>query len=131
MMAAFFLYHNNVNEFLNLVLYPALFAFLGVAGTNIWAWIKPKFQTKIDNADAKAKELDNEVTSAAFYRSLLDDAKVRLDQAIRAIEERDKRIEERDLAIRERDKKIDLLIDQVEHLMDELKKYKQLNGKTE
>lgn len=127
-----------MNEFLNIVLYPALFAFLGVAGTNFWQWVKPKFQTKIDNADAKAKELENEVTSAAFYRSLLDDAKVRLDQAINAIEERDKRIEERDKRIeerderiKERDKKIDLLIYQVEHLTDEMKKYKQLNGKTE
>lgn len=118
-------------NFFNAVLYPALFAFLGVAATNVWQWIKPKFQTKIDNADAKAKELGNEVTSAAFYRSLLDDAKARLDQAITAIEERDKRIEERDERIKERDKKIDLLIDQVEHLTDELRKYKQLNGKTE
>lgn len=127
-----------MNEFLNVVLYPALFAFLGVAGTNVWSWIKPKFQNKIDNADAKAKELENEVTSAAFYRSLLDDAKTRLDQskqqldqAIFAIEERDKKIEERDERIKERDKKIDLLITQLEHLTDEIKKYKQLNGKIE
>ena len=131
MMAAFFLYHNNVNEFLNVVLYPALFAFLGVAATNVWSWIKPKFQTKIDNADAKAKELENEIRSAEFYRNLLDDATTRLDKAIVAIEQRDKRIEERDERIRDRDKKIDLLITQVEHFTDEIKKYKQLNGKTE
>jgi hypothetical protein len=120
-----------MQEFLNVVLYPSLFAFIGIAATNLWQWVKPKFQTKIDNSTAKAGEIENEVTSAAFYRSLLDDAKFRLDQFVLAVEERDKRIEQRDIHIKERDKKIDLLIYQVEHLTDELKKYKQLNGKAE
>jgi hypothetical protein len=120
-----------MQELLNVVLYPSLFAFLGIAGTKFWDWVKPKFQNKIDNADARSKEIDNEIKSAEFYRNLLDDATKRLDQAIIAIEERDIRIEERDKKIVERDKRIDTLLDEVELLTSEIRKYKQLNGKSE
>lgn len=120
-----------MQEFLTVVLYPSLFAFLGIAATKFWDWIKPKFQTKIDNADAKSKEIDNEIKSAEFYRNLLDDATTRLDKAIVAIEERDLRIAERDKKIAERDARIDNLLDEVELLTSEIRKYKQLNGKTE
>ncbi|NDP26451.1 MAG: hypothetical protein GZ087_03350 [Flavobacterium sp.] len=120
-----------MQEFLNAVLYPSLFAFLGIAGTKFWDWVKPKSQIQNDNADVKSKELDNEIKSSEFYRNLLDDATLRLDKAIIAIEDRDKRIEERDERIRQRDKKIDLLIDEIETLTGEIRKYKQLNGKTE
>lgn len=120
-----------MQEFLNTVLYPTLFAVLGVAGTKVWDWIKPKAQKQIDNADARAKEIDNEIKSADFYRGLLDDATNRLDRAILAIEERDLRIAERDKKIVERDKKIDTLLEEVEILTTEIRKYKQLNGKTE
>jgi archaellum component FlaC len=118
-----------VQEFLTTVLYPTLFAFLGIAVTKFWDWVKPKFQTKIDNAEARAKEIDNEIKSADFYKTLLDDLKVRLEFAIQAIEERDVRIAERDKKIEERDKKIDHLLSEVELLTDELRKFKQLNGK--
>lgn len=87
--------------------------------TAIIAWF---FARNKNLADTKSAEIDNEVKSAAFYRSLLDDAKVRLDQAIQAIEDRDAKI-------KERDKRIDLLLDDMEILTTELKKYKQLNGK--
>lgn len=120
-----------MQEFLNAVLYPALFAFLGIAGTKFWDWVKPKSQLKIDNAEAKAKEIDNEIKSAEFYRGLLDDATKRLDRAILAIEERDVRIAERDKKIVERDLRIDTLLDEVELLTTEIRKYKQLNGKTD
>lgn len=118
-----------MEDFLSTVLYPSLYAFLGILATKLFDWIKPKFQTKIDNADAKAKELENEVKASEFYRNLLDDAKVRLDQAIHQLEERDKRIQERDARIKERDEKIDYLIEEIETMTNELKKYKQLNGK--
>lgn len=96
--------------------------------TAIVAWF---FARKKNLADTKSTEIDNEIKAAAFYKSLLDDAKLRLDQAIQAIEERDKRLAERDLIIQERDKRIDLLLDDMEILTTELKKYKQLNGKQE
>lgn len=108
-----------------------MFAFLGVAGTKFWDWVKPKSQVKIDQAEARAKEIENEIKSAEFYRGLLDDATKRLDQAIVAIEERDIRIAERDKKIIERDKRIDTLLDEVEILTTEIRKYKQLNGKSE
>lgn len=88
--------------------------------TALVAWF---FARKKNDADTKSLEIDNEVKSAAFYRSLLDDAKARLDQAIQAIEDRDAKI-------KERDKRIDLLLDDMEILTTELKKYKQLNGKS-
>jgi len=55
---------------------------------------------------------------------MLDDLKNRLESSIKAIEERDNKI-------LERDRKIDLLIDELETLTGELRKYKQLNGKSE
>lgn len=96
-------------------LYPTLTAFFAALIT--WFFSR------------KSNEIDNEIKSASFYRSMLDDAKIRLDEAIMAINERDKRIEERDERIKERDKRIDQLISKVEILTHELEKYKQLNGK--
>lgn len=118
-----------MEDFLNVVLWPSIYTFLGVLATKVFEWIKPKFQTKIDNADARAKELETEIKAAEFYKALLDDAKERLEQAIVQLEERDKRIKERDERIKERDEKIDLLIEEIETMTNELKKYKQLNGK--
>ena len=66
---------------------------------------------------AKMAEIDAEVKAAEFYKSLLDDAMKRLDSAIATINNQDTKIQN--------------LINQVEHLTDELKKYKQLNGKLE
>lgn len=112
-----------MQEFLTAVLYPSLFAFIGVAGTKLWDWVKPKSQKKIDEADARSKEIDNEIKSANYYKDLLDDMSKRLEDAITAIEHRDKRI-------KERDEKIELLIDEIESMTFELRKYKQLNGKS-
>ena len=75
-------------------------------------------------ADTKSAEIDNEIKSATFYQGLLDDMSKRLNDAIIAIEKRDERIKERDIKIEE-------LIDHIETLTTELRKYKQLNGKTE
>jgi archaellum component FlaC len=63
----------------------------------------------------KSTAIDNEIKSADFYRALLDDAMKRLNQAIDTINERDE--------------KIKVLMVEIELLTDELKKFKQLNGK--
>ena len=125
-----------MQEFLSVVLYPSLFAFLGIAGTKFWEWVKPKFQTKIDNADAKAKEIDNEIKSAEFYRSLLDDASNRIKEFVviienlnNKVEDRDKRIEQRDSENIELKRHIAQLLISNETLIKELQKFKQLNGK--
>lgn len=80
------------------------------------------FARRKSNAEAKSAEIDNEIKASDFYKSLLDDLKDRLESAIKAIEERDNKIIERD-------KKIDMLLIEIEQLTDELRKFKQLNGK--
>lgn len=66
-------------------------------------------------AEARLSEIESEVKAAAFYRSLLDDAMNRLDRAIETISLQEQKIRE--------------LLTEVEHLTEELRKYKQLNGK--
>jgi len=74
------------------------------------------FARRKNNADAKSAEIDNEVKSADFYRGLLDDATRRLNEAIDTINNQDLKIKS--------------LMVEIELLTDELKKFKQLNGKS-
>ena len=104
------------------------------------------YLTKRKNlAEARQSEIESEVKAAEFYRSLLDDATVRLDKAIETInqqeskikslieiiESRDKKIKELIETVNSQDIKIESLLKEVELLTDELRKYKQLNGKTQ
>lgn len=66
-------------------------------------------------AEARQSEIESEVKAAQFYQSLLDDAMIRLDKAIETISKQEEKIKS--------------LLIEVEHLTDELRKYKQLNGK--
>lgn len=66
-------------------------------------------------AEARQSEIESEVKAAQFYQSLLDDAMMRLDKAIDTIHQQEAKIKS--------------LLVEVEHLTDELRKYKQLNGK--
>lgn len=75
------------------------------------------FARRKNNADAKSAEIDNEVKSADFYRGLLDDATRRLNEAIDTINNQDLKIKS--------------LMAEIELLTDELKKFKQLNGKSQ
>lgn len=84
-------------------LYPTLTAFFAALIT--WFFSR------------KSTAIDNEIKSADFYRGLLDDAMKRLNQAIDTINERDE--------------KIKVLMEEIELLTDELRKFKQLNGKNE
>ena len=90
---------------------------LPLIGTGLTALITWFFARRKTNAEARMAEIDAEVKAAEFYKSLLDDAMKRLDSAISTINNQDAKIQN--------------LINQVEHLTDELKKYKQLNGKLE
>ena len=74
------------------------------------------FARRKNNADAKSAEIDNEVKSADFYRGLLDDATRRLNGAIDTMNKQDLKIKS--------------LMAEIELLTDELKKFKQLNGKS-
>ncbi len=68
-------------------------------------------------AEDRAAELDNAVTAVKYYRDLLDDMATRLTSAIETIKKME--IEHREL----------MKINQ--ELVDELQKFKQLNGKAQ
>ena len=84
-------------------------------GTIVTALVTWFFARRKTNAEAKMAEIDAEVKAAEFYKSLLDDAMKRLENAI--------------TTINNQDVKIQMLLSEIEHLTDELKKFKQLTGK--
>ncbi len=126
-------------------LFPVLASLLTAFGMKFIEKRKNNATDKALEADAKAKEIDNEIKSVDFFKGLISEGKRQLDDAIVAINNRDAKIDkltdqlsialqaikDRDITINERDKKIDLLIDEIETLTGEIRKYKQLNGKTE
>jgi vacuolar-type H+-ATPase subunit I/STV1 len=130
---------------LETLLYPVLASLLTGFGMKLIEKRKNNATDKALEADAKSKEIDNEIKSSEFYKGLIENGKKQLDDAIVAINNRDIKIDnltnqlsialqaikDRDLTINERDRKIDLLIDEIETLTGEIRKYKQLNGKTE
>ncbi len=125
-----------MQEFLTAVLYPSLFAFIGVAGTKLWDWVKPKFQKDIDKAEAKAKELENDKSQLDLTKGLLDFATEQLEKAVVQIKKRDGIIDAQDIQIEDlnsklklRNKQFDELTEKLDHVLIELSKYKQLNGK--
>jgi hypothetical protein len=125
-----------VQEFLTAVLYPSLFAFIGVAGTKFWDWVKPKFQKDIDKAEAKAKEIENDKSQLDLTKNLLDFATEQLEKAVIQIKKRDGIIDAQDVQIQDLNSKLKLrntqfdeLTEKLDHVLIELSKYKQLNGK--
>lgn len=96
-----------------------LLSILSTVIVSVITWFLAK---RKNNAEAKSAEIDTEIKASGYYKGLLDDLGNRLETAIKAIEERDNKIIERD-------KKIDLLLFEIEQLTDELRKFKQLNGK--
>jgi vacuolar-type H+-ATPase subunit I/STV1 len=130
---------------LEIVLYPVLASLFTAFGMKLVEKRKNNATDRGLEAEAKSKEIDNEIKSADFYKGLIEDGKKQLDAAITAITSRDLKIDtltnqlsialqaikDRDITINERDKKIDLLIDEIEILTGEIRKYKQLNGKSE
>jgi hypothetical protein len=89
--------------------YPALTAFFATLIT--WFFSKRK-----SLAEDRGAELDNAVTAVKYYRDLLDDMATRLTAAYETIKTME--IQHREL----------MLVNQ--QLVDELQKFKQLNGKS-
>ncbi|WP_306353702.1 cell wall anchor protein [Flavobacterium sp. '19STA2R22 D10 B1'] len=85
---------------------------IGVFFSALVGWF---FSRQKQRVEVKSMDIDNEVKSAIFYQNLLDDAMRRLELAIKTINEQDEKIKH--------------LLIEIEHLTDELRKYKQLNGK--
>ncbi|KAF2507121.1 cell wall anchor protein [Flavobacterium zhairuonense] len=90
-------------------LYPTLTAFF--AGFITWF-----FSMRKSLAEDRAAELDNAVSAVKYYRDLLDDITARLTAATETIKKME--IQHKEL----------MLINQ--QLVDELQKFKQLNGKS-
>jgi hypothetical protein len=90
------------------IVYPALTAF--ISGLITWFFSRRKTL-----AEDRAAELDNAVTAVKYYRDLLDDMATRLTAAYDTIKSME--IQHREL----------MLVNQ--QLVDELQKFKQLNGK--
>lgn len=116
---------------LETVLYPVFAALLTALGMKILQWWKSR-------AESKSTEIDNDLKSAKFYQNLLDDATKRINQCLEIIDnlnmkvtERDKIIESQDLEKRQLQHHIKELMASNESLIDELKKFKQLNGKNQ
>lgn len=89
-------------------LYPTLTAFFA----SLITWF---FSMRKSLAEERAAELDNAVNAVKYYRELLDDITVRLTAATETIKTME--IQHREL----------MLVNQ--QLVDELQKFKQLNGK--
>lgn len=105
-------------------LYPTLSAFFATLTT--WFFSR------------KSTEIDNEAKSALFYQNLLDDATKRINQCLEIIDnlnlkvtERDRIIESQDVEKRQLQKHIKELLVSNQSLIGELKKFRQLNGKSE
>jgi hypothetical protein len=84
----------------------------------------------------KSTEIDNDSKSALFYQNLLDDATKRINQCLEIIDnlnikvaERDKIIESQDIEKKQLRQHIQELMVSNETLINEIKKFKQLNGK--
>lgn len=93
---------------LNEMLFPAVSAFLTGLGTWFFARSKNKSELKMQNTE-------NEIKASIYYQGLLDDMSTRLNQAIAEL----MRLEERHRDLMEMNRK----------LVEELQKFKQLNGK--
>lgn len=91
------------------ILTPVLITFF----TALVTWF---FTRKIKKLDLGSKNTDNEIKSSKYYQGLLDDFSKRLDSAIDELME---------LEIRHRE-----LMSTNRKLVDELLKFKQLNGKS-
>jgi hypothetical protein len=89
-------------------LYPTLTAFFA----SLITWL---FSMRKSLAQDRAAELDNAVTAVKYYRDLLDDITARLTAATETIKTME--IQHREL----------MVVNQ--QLVDELQKFKQLNGK--
>lgn len=97
---------------MNQIFIENLGVLLATLATGFGGWF---FGRKKAQADAESSQIENAEKLLNYYKSLVDDLGTRLESAI-------KKFNEAEQTIRELEERIDALT-------DELKKYKQLNGK--
>jgi Tfp pilus assembly protein PilO len=94
------------------------------------------FARKKNVQELESMKLDNEIKSAKYYQSLLDDMSTRLEKAIDQLivsEERNEKLTKQLILSEERNQNLEQQIREFievnKDLVDELQKFKQLNGK--
>lgn len=97
---------------MNQIFIENLGVLLATMATGFGGWF---FGRKKAQADAESSQIENAEKLLNYYKSLVDDLGTRLESAI-------KKFNEAEQTIRELEERIDALT-------DELRKYKQLNGK--
>ncbi|AYO58182.1 cell wall anchor protein [Chryseobacterium sp. 6424] len=97
---------------MNQIFIENLGVLLATLATGFGGWF---FGRKKAQAEAESSQIENAEKLLGYYKNLVDDLGTRLESAI-------KKFNEAEQTIRELEERIDLLT-------EELKKYKQLNGK--
>lgn len=101
---------------------------LATLATGLGGWF---FGRKKANADAEGAQIETFDKGLIYYGKLVDDLGVRLERAIDKLNKSEVEKQEVIQKFTEATKTIHDLERKIENLTDELRKYKQLNGKTE
>jgi len=88
-------------------------------GTGAATWF---FARRKNLAEARASEIDNAQSALKYYRDMLDDITSKYKECVIELDNVRK-------IMRELEDKIDVLAGENRQLLEELKKFKQLNGK--
>ena len=102
--------------------------------TALITWV---FARQMNNQKLESMKIENQMKSAKYYQGILDDFAVRLDSAIDQLmssEARNKKLSELLMLSEERNHSLEHQVQELivtnKQLVEELQKFKQLNGKT-
>ena len=101
-------------------------ALIATVITGFGGWF---FGRKKADVDVEGVQIDNFDKGLLYYQKLVDDLGIRLEKAILALQKSEIEKQEVIRKFTEATEQIHELEKKVENLTDELKKYKQLNGK--
>lgn len=102
--------------------------FLATIATGLGGWF---FGRKRANVDVEGVQIENFDKGLIYYQKLVDDLGIRLERAIDALTKSEVEKQEAILKFTEATKTIHELERMVNNLTEELKKYKQLSGKSQ
>ncbi|GAA4156576.1 hypothetical protein GCM10022217_15720 [Chryseobacterium ginsenosidimutans] len=103
-------------------------AFLATLASGFGGWF---FGRKRANVDVEGVQIENFDKGLLYYQKLVDDLGVRLEKAISALQKSEIEKQEVIKKFTEATETIHELERKVENLTEELKKYKQLSGKSQ